>query len=54
MLDTKRIIDYRYVKEKAIDHEREIVRDTYASSGFFEKRRLTKINNAIRTITYGI
>ncbi len=54
MLDTKRIIDYRYVKEKAIDHEREVVRDTYASSGFFEKRRLTKINNAIRTITYGI
>ena len=54
MLDIKRIIDYRYKKDKAVDSEREIVRDTYSRLGFFDKRRLTKINNLINTITYTI
>ena len=54
MLDMKRIASFNAEKEAALEKERINNRLGYDSLNFFQKKKLMKINSAIRTITFHI
>ncbi len=54
MLDMKRIASFNAEKEAALEKERINNRLGYDSLNFFQRKKLMKINSAIRTITFHI